>query len=331
MNGQGDEDFNHFSLTGGYNNGGGGYAQANFADASDSRPPAAGMELLGGSQNAIHGIVSQSFSRHLTELPAASQGASVQGSPALTGQTGNIQGWRNRIRDLMVHQNECLLHFLYKPSRDHPVIGPVEKALERFSIRHDVEPGALRPLSQLLQDPSGAILIQNEIESLIGAKGTSSLPQMRDQVKQLFQTYKETAEKLLECENQLKLRVTRMDEIQRRVTVVMEFKTNAVSGELTAALEKYLQEEFKNLSIESFYKSLLHLYQKQMALRDAIQFFKIGSASDVPLCPICLTDSVSCAIVPCGHTTCASCARRLLAECSICRGKIRERMKIYFT
>jgi hypothetical protein len=300
------------------------------------------MELLGGTQNAISGIVTQTLSRHFNELPAlpASTGAPGQ-SPSMRGQghphaspslgPQSYQGWRNRIRDIMVHQNESLLHFLYKPSRDHPIIGPVEKALERYSVRHDIEPGALRPLSQLVQDISGATLIQSDINSLVESKGPSSITQMREQLKQLFYAYKETTEKVLECENQLKLRVTKMDEIQRRVTVVMEFKTNAVSGELTAALEKYLQEEFKTLSIESFYKSLLHLYQKQIALREAIQFFKIGSATDVPLCPICLNEPVGCANVPCGHTTCASCSKRLLSECSICRAKVRDRMKIYFT
>jgi len=37
------------------------------------------------------------------------------------------------------------------------------------------------------------------------------------------------------------------------------------------------------------------------------------------------------AIVPCGHTFCGGCAKKQNTNCYICRGQIRERIKLYFT
>ena len=102
----------NFTLTGGYNNGGGGYAAANFEDADESRPGAAYMESLGGTQDAIHGIVTQALQRHVSDTisPAA--------SPMLTSSSN----WRKRLREMMLRQNEQVLSFLFKPVGEHPTI-----------------------------------------------------------------------------------------------------------------------------------------------------------------------------------------------------------------
>ena len=60
--------------------------------------------------------------------------------------------------------------------------------------------------------------------------------------------------------------------------------------------------------------------------------FKIGNQTTAePLCPICISDSITTAISPCGHTFCSGCAKRMVNECGVCRGRIRDRLKLYFT
>lgn len=319
------EDISHFSLVGGYDSG--PFAPANFQDAEDSRPSGAHMESLGGTQDAIQGIVQQTLVRHITEAVPS------QTSPQLSSYT-HQNNWRKRLREMMIRQNETVLSFLYRPPSDHPTVGPVEQALRRYAIRQDVEFGAVRTFKNLLEDCSGTSLgiIASEIETCISAKGTSSLPQLRSQVNSLLELYKETGEKLLDCENQLKLRLEKMDKIQRRVSIMMELQTNEGTQDLVQAMETYLSFAFKDMAIESQYKQLLFLYQKHMALREAIQIFKTGSQlASEPLCPICITEPVGMAIVPCGHTFCQTCAKRMMTECGVCRGRVRDRLKLYFS
>jgi hypothetical protein len=303
-----------------------GYASADFQDAELTRPDAVNMESLGGNTNAIQGIVQQSLTRHITEvLPPTA-------SPSLTSYSTQTNNWRKRLREMMIRQNETVLGFLHRPAPDHSVVGPVEQALRRYAIREDIDVHHLAPLKQLLVDVSGASVIQEEIETVLASKGTSTQLQLKAQANALIELYKDTGDKLLECENQLKLRLEKMDKIQRKVSTVIELQTNEATVDLVAALEKYLKLSFRDMSIELQYKQLLFLYQKHVALREAIAIFKTGShLVSEPMCPICLTDSVSTAIVPCGHTFCGACVRRMAMECGVCRGRIRERMKLYFT
>jgi hypothetical protein len=315
---------NGFSLLEGHPTSG-TFASADFADAEDTRPAAAYNEALGG-HDAINGIVTQTITRHLSEaLPASA-------SPQLTSYTTQLNNWRKRLREMMIHQNEHILGFLMKPVEDHPIIGPVEQALRRYAVRQDIDYTSIKTMKQVCSDVSGAETIQKEIADCISKKGKSSLLELSTQVTALIDLYKETGERLLECENQLKMRLEKIDKIQKRVSVVIELQKNDGTLELVNAMENYLKVSFRDLGIESHYKTLIHLYQKHIALREAIQVFKTGSQlPSEPTCPICLGEAVGTAIVPCGHTFCTNCARRMSLECGVCRGKIRERLKLYFS
>jgi hypothetical protein len=233
---------------------------------------------------------------------------------------------------MMIRQNEKVLGFLTRPSTDHPLVGSVESILRRYAFRQDVDPVAIKTFGTLCSDISGASQIQAEIDACVSSKGTYSLLEIKKQVNSLIELYKETGDKLLDVENQLKMRIEKMDKVQKRVSTVIELQTNEATHELTAALEKYLQVTFQDMGIEPIYKNLIYLYQKHMALREAIQVFKTGgNLANEPTCPICLNDSVGTAISPCGHTFCSTCAKRMTNDCGICRGRIRERIKLFFT
>jgi len=314
-----------FSLLGSRPDNSPGFASADFPDAEDSRPASAFLECFGGP-GSMHGIVINVLERHLSEtIPP-------NGSPQLTSYTTQLNNWRKRLREMMIRQNENVLSFLFKPTAEHPTIGPVEQALRRYAIRHDVDVTATRTLKNLCSDISGAEQIKDEIKSCLAAKGPSTMLELRTQVTSLIDMYKETGEKLLECESQLKMRLEKIDKLQKRVSIIIELQKNDATGELVTAMENYLKVSFKDLGIETHYKTLLYLYQKHIALREAIQVFKTGSQlPSEPTCPICINDPVATAIVPCGHTFCANCAKRMIMECGVCRGKIRERMKLYFS
>ena len=308
-----------FSLTGGYSS---GFASADFGDADDSRPSGSYNEALGGGGEPIQGIVQASMGRHLREsLPTI--------SPQLSSLSAHTTNWRKHLREMMVKQNETVLAFLVRPTVEHSIIGPVEILLRRYAIRQDVDTNAIRTFRDMIDISQNTI--QEELAACVAAKGSSSVSEIKAQVNALIEFYKETGERLLDAENQLKARVEKMDKIQKRVATVIDLQTNEATPELVACLEKYLTVTFRDMDIESQYKSIIKLYQKHMALREAIQLFKVSHATQEPLCPICLHDSIATAISPCGHTFCSTCAKRMATECGVCRGRIRDRLKLFFT
>ena len=331
------EELPHFSLTA--SNYSSGFSVANFDDAEDSRPSGIYSESLGGGADPIQGIVQSALGRHLREsLPTASP-------PLVSAHTHN---WRKHLREMMIKQNDNVLSFLAKPVSDHSILGPVEAMLRRYAIKQDIDVNAIKTLHHVLSDASGTsgttatsgtsgatgpsvANIQEEIAACISKRGSSTMQEIRSQVNSLIELYKETSERLMDAENQLKMRVEKMDKIQKRVSIVMELQTNEATPELVSSLEKYLEVTFRSMEIESFYKSVIYYYQKQMALRESIHLFKTTNVVNEPLCPICLTDSVSTAISPCGHTFCSTCSKKMPMECGVCRGRIRDRLKLYFS
>ncbi len=309
-----ENNFHNFSL----------YSSANFQDADETRPAGSYMEAVGGGNDAIQTLVNHSFQRHISEVVPTN-------SPMMVGLAGPAN-WRKRLREMMVRQNEQVLSFLLKPSTEHSILGPAEKALRRYAFRQDFDTNQIRPLRHILNDASGALMVQQEVEQRLAEKGQSTLQELRQQVGSIIELYKETGEKLLEVENQLKLRLEKMDKVQKRVGLIMELQTNESTPELIEALEHYLQTSFKDLTIESQYNSLLHLYQKHKMLYEAIQVFKTGNDfQSEPICTICLNEHVTTALDPCGHTFCSVCVRRLNNDCGICRTRIKNRLKVYFS
>jgi hypothetical protein len=299
----------------------GQYDSANFADSHDSRPSGVHMESLGGNQDAINGITQQILQRQYSEVipPPA--------SPALTSNN-----WRRRLREVIVKQNETLFAFLLKPIEEHPIIGPAEKALSRYAIRQDVDFRSVRTVKELLEDISG-VSYESEINNRLDStnKSPSSLANLRTQVNVLIDLYKETGDRLAEAEGRLKQQLDKMDKIQRSIGAMMNLQSNDAMPELVASMEKYLQQAFRDLQIETAYKKVLEYYKKHMMMREAIQFIKTDSIGSEPLCAICIEEPVGVTLTPCGHTFCVTCSRRMATDCPICRCRMKEKVKLYFS
>lgn len=233
---------------------------------------------------------------------------------------------------MMTQQTEKILSFLARPATEHAVIGPVEAILRKYAIRQEVDVSAIKTCSQVISDISGTFVtsVAAEVTQALATKGTSSLTQIKEQVNLLGDMYVKTGQQLLEEENRLKMFLEKMDKVQKRVTNIMDLQDNEATPELIASFEKYLMVTFRESEIEETYKKVIRLYQRQLYLRDALQVFKAVKESHEPLCAICLEEPVGTAISPCGHTFCSGCAKKMVNECGMCRGRIRDRLKLYF-
>ena len=89
---------------------------------------------------------------------------------------------------------------------------------------------------------------------------------------------------------------------------------------------------YASTQIETTYKELIVCYKKWNICRQIIsQYSNFKSDTCEPQCSICLNEAVSYTIVPCGHTFCNSCIKKQNTTCYMCRGTIRERVKLFFT
>jgi hypothetical protein len=294
------------------------YAAANFEDATDT----SAQYFLEGVRNSgeVQDIVSQSLNHHINEVNAA--------RPPL-----GSSNWRKRLREIMLVQTESVLEFLLRPSTEHSVLSPIETVLRKYSLRNEVDRSTIKTLQELLQtNESPGVTIDREVSECLSKFGTSSLTELRAQVSGLIDLYKATGEKIFELENQIKLRIEKLGKLNKQVSCIIDLQVNSATEDLVTGMEKYLGAAVDDLGIEEMYKELVLMYSKHIALRDAIQVFKTGSClPSEPVCSICLTDTISYAIVSCGHTFCTGCSRKMVHECGICRGKIKERMKIYIS
>jgi hypothetical protein len=242
-----------------------------------------------------------------------------------------MSNWRKQLREIMLQQTETVLNFLMKPATEQQVLGPVESLLRNFSVRKEVEHSSLKTLADLIAESPGPS-VETEVNEYLAKSGPSTLSELRDQVSSLIELYKKTGESILEGEYQVKLRVEKLSKIHKQVSSIMELQVNDETEGLLKGMEKYLVMSAKDLCIEELYKDLLHLYAKHMALREAIQVVKTGTClPSEPWCSICISDTISYAIVPCGHTFCVNCSRKMVYDCGICRTRIKERLKIYIS
>jgi hypothetical protein len=102
--------------------------------------------------------------------------------------------------------------------------------------------------------------------------------------------------------------------------------------ELIDSFSKYTKEVFVTSNFENDYKELIELYKKWNIYKEIISYHHhFKTESEQPLCSICINETVSQVIVPCGHTFCSTCSKKQQISCYICRGNIREKVKLFFT
>lgn len=246
---------------------------------------------------------------------------------------------RKRLKEVIAKQNNELFGFLQRPDRTPHTGGIAEAIFRRYG--HDIPSlhrGTLQPISRELNVDASmnttiAILEEqlNRTVSATDVSGTFNV--MATQLKWLFTQYKSLGEEILRLETILAQKVETLDKLHQRLPIIQNLSSNDALPDLVDSFTKYLEQTFKDCKIEDTYKQLAQAYKKWNIIRDIIalqQTVSEPSSSSSPVCSICLTESVSFAVVPCGHTFCTNCSRKMNMNCYLCRGVIREKLKLYF-
>ena len=236
--------------------------------------------------------------------------------------------WKKRIREFLITKNSKLLEFLTCKLKKHPVLSSIEHFFQKFSKSNIKYNQSLRDIVLDISNNN----ISEEMDALCISNEFLTLPRYVEQTKFIMEQYKLVAEKILDQENLLKIKLSSLDSLQSKIGSIQSLSHNEFYEELMNATEKYIGKIFDDNAIENDYNELIENYRKFLYLREVIKVIRLPELTEKePLCTICFNDQVSYVFVPCGHTYCVSCSKKQFNSCSICRSSISDRVKLYFT
>ena len=300
------------------------YAPADFEDSEATRPPESYLDS--GSQSPAT-IYSSTISNILQKQTRDIRDRAIP--PAQYGSN-----WKKRIRDIFMRGNESTLKYLLKPVASNAQYSQIENLIRKYS-RPDVQ--NITNTQQLLQDYvsdlSGVDTEFVNVRLSAKVKPDSSAGQnLAEQVKELYEMYRELMEQIGEKDTRLKGKLALLDKIQPRLTMLLDLGVSEETKELQRQIELYLETVYRENNPEPEYRELLVLYKKFIYVRDLVTLLRLSASLDKePICGICLNDTVGYVLVPCGHTYCEMCVRRQSAACFMCRQPSSNKVKIFFT
>ena len=292
------------------------YASADFTDAEeqntfflDSYPTTAELNYST--------LLNNTLERHTYEIREK-----VQTTPVTSAQ------WRRRFREFLTIRVKDLLEFAAKPLAKHTTLGPAEILIRKFGRMNFV--ANHHTLRDVALDASGINITALVEEGL--KQFPHTLKGFQEQTRYLFDMYRESAEEIVRQDTVLQLRLSTFDKIQSRVTGLTELQVNDEYEPMALATEAYLQRIFNEHSLEPVDKALLEAYRKFLLLRDIVHMRRLADAIESqPLCNICFEESIQFAITPCGHTYCGTCVKKQFSTCYVCRGTVKERIRLFLS
>lgn len=299
-----------------------GYAPADFEDADEVRPLSLMFDVGGHGSNtpyaaAVNAII------HKTADEAKAKAMALLNLPS---------GWKRHLREFINTKNNEILDFLKLSVPSHNVLGPGEILLRRFG-NPQVTPNH-PSVRDMIFDVSGAAEeTLTEMNNLLDKfKDEGNLTNYANQTRVIYDEYRIAGDELLRQQQYLKATLDKFDRIQSRVTGLLEIEPNDKYQPLMEASEAYLKKIFDDNKIEENYNKLIQAYRRFITLRDVVTMSRsMLSYESEPLCSICLNETVSYTLSPCGHTLCNTCVKRQNGHCFMCRNPIKEKVKIYFS
>ena len=307
------------SELGGYSPSMGSFAPADFGAAEDTQPAELQLDPTGnGTLLPYSTIVSNVLSRQMYEMK--------EKTPQIL--TTTIHSWKRRLREFMGQKNEDLLEFIRKPLSSHPTLGRAVDFMKRFGRSDFLASHAT--LQTIAMDLSGQALTPI-FEAEMKRAGPASFHELHEQIKWIYERYRQAGEDCMRNENLLRARLDNFDKIHQKMVLLLDMPSNEASPEMAVSIEKYLEKNFHDNGIKEYYTDYIISYRRFLTLREIVLFLRTTESVDKePLCSICLNEPVGYALVPCGHTFCNTCSKRQMTQCYMCRSQIRERVRLFF-
>ena len=168
-------------------------------------------------------------------------------------------------------------------------------------------------------------------DELIKNRSTNGVMDFVSQSRWLTAQYKNIGEEVLRLETNLFQKIDLLDKLQQRIPIITGLPQNDAFPELVESFSKYAESVYQSAKFEDNYVELVKAYKKWNICRQMLSVQSMmRQDGNEPQCSICLLEPISYTIVPCGHTFCGGCSKKQNTTCFICRGTIRERVKLFF-
>jgi hypothetical protein len=247
---------------------------------------------------------------------------------------------KKKLKELITKHNNEIFSFMARPERTPHTLGLAETLFRRYgheipTIKGNNPNSILKDLNLDVSTCEVTSFFDEGLKKVTNGGNeviTGGINDFVQQMRWIYNQYKTIGEEVLRLETVLYEKMDLLDKLNSRMSLIIGLKPNDALPELINSFTKYADNVFTTSKIEDTYKEFVEAYKKWNVCRQIITMHN-SFKTDVsePQCSICLSDSISHAIVPCGHTFCGSCVKKQNTTCYICRGTIRERIKLFFT
>lgn len=241
---------------------------------------------------------------------------------------------KKKLKELIAKQNNEILGFFTRPEKTPPILGAAENIFRRYG--HEVptlksSTSTSTFLTELNMDATLDAIVMEYNESLGRIRESDPMSTYLSQTKWFASQYKTIGEEVLRLETTLFQKIESLDKLQGRVPSVTNLEDNEAVPDLIRAFSAYAERVYQSSNLEENYRMLVECYKKWNVCRQIMTVpLMMRQESAEPQCSICLLEPISNVIVPCGHTFCGVCSKKQNTTCYICRGPIRERVKLFF-
>jgi hypothetical protein len=296
------------------------YAAAAWEE--DSLPA---ISLDGAVPGIYRSTITNILSKHCMEVKLVSE-ESVQTSAHIA---------KKKLKDLIAKHNNEIFSFMENPEKSPNILGTAETIFRRYghelpSIRGTNRVAMLKELHLNAEVDEALVEFNEGLKKNMESGG--GVEDFVRQMRWLITQYKNKGEEVLRLETNLFQKIDMLDKVNSRLPMITSLAQNDELGNVIDAFSKYAENVYQTAHFEENYKDLIQAYKKWNVCRQLLSFQNVLRCDGAePACSICLLEPISAAIVPCGHTFCGTCAKKQNTTCFICRGQIRERVKLYFT
>jgi hypothetical protein len=292
------------------------------------------LDLNVNTTTAINGRyttpINAIYNRHTTDIRA------IAAETIPIGQTQN----RKRLKELVNKHSNDLFSFIHSDGsassnfaetifRKYGIEStPVNRPYVTGSITREF--GLDISMNEVLNEMNVEFKKMYDVSGTASHVDSQSIQSFLYGMRWIINEYRVAGDEVSRLESLLNQRLGNLDKIHKKINALQQLPENDAIDALYEAFQAYTECAFKDANIEDTYKDLVTAYKRWSLLREIIavqQMFEPKPAE--PQCSICITDSVSHAVSPCGHTFCTNCIKKMNTSCYICRGSIRDRIRLF--
>lgn len=288
------------------------YASADFTDGD-----------IGSADNSLESI------RDFINLDEAIENLLVASTNKIEGSIdtyiNSIREYKRILQRLCCAENLKLLGDFFDPKTEDNKIADIY-SLANILTNPNFNPSSSDIFRNIIVDISGNSEDQ-EIKDELGYEYEI----VESAISKINDLYLKSLEELFTADKKLHASLDAVRYTFKNVDTILKLEINESTFEMYSVLTKYIHTTIQKHNLKDHFDGFLKARRKFIKYRVLLNAKNVANIETKVTCSICLDNPVSHVLIGCGHTFCSECTKKHSSICYICRSKIRERVKIYFS